>query len=174
MPVPQPEPWLRRTHVDLPVPQRAVIHALEQAKEDIFFWCSQLSHDELEASYGTIPSVAFHMRHISRSLDRLWTYACGQDIWMYQFELLTAEQEPSQQSEQVFAELEDAIATAIERVHSTDIASLETPCGVGRDKIPTTRGALLIHMAEHTQRHVGQAITTAKIALLQREKRLSL
>jgi len=34
---------------------------------------------------------------------------------------------------------------------------------VGRQSLPTTIGALLAHVAEHTQRHVGQAITTAKV-----------
>jgi len=33
---------------------------------------------------------------------------------------------------------------------------------VGRRKLPTTVVGLLIHLAEHTQRHLGQAITTAK------------
>jgi len=29
-------------------------------------------------------------------------------------------------------------------------------------------GGLLVHVAEHTQRHVGQAITTAKIVVAKR------
>jgi uncharacterized damage-inducible protein DinB len=29
--------------------------------------------------------------------------------------------------------------------------------------MPTTVAGLLIHVADHTQRHVGQAITTAKV-----------
>jgi hypothetical protein len=29
--------------------------------------------------------------------------------------------------------------------------------------LPTSVGGLLVHVADHTQRHVGQAITTAKI-----------
>jgi hypothetical protein len=34
---------------------------------------------------------------------------------------------------------------------------------VGLKKLPTTVGGLLVHIADHAQRHVGQAITTAKI-----------
>lgn len=37
---------------------------------------------------------------------------------------------------------------------------------MGRKKLPTTVMGLVIHIAEHTQRHVGQAITTAKFARL--------
>ena len=35
--------------------------------------------------------------------------------------------------------------------------------GIGRRQLPTTVGGLLIHCAEHTSRHVGQAVTTAKL-----------
>jgi hypothetical protein len=34
---------------------------------------------------------------------------------------------------------------------------------VGRARLPSTVFGLLFHVAEHTQRHAGQAITTAKI-----------
>jgi uncharacterized damage-inducible protein DinB len=34
---------------------------------------------------------------------------------------------------------------------------------VGKKQLPTTLGGLLVHVADHTQRHVGQAITTAKV-----------
>ena len=34
---------------------------------------------------------------------------------------------------------------------------------VGRKQMPTTIGGLLVHVADHTQRHVGQAITISKV-----------
>ena len=34
---------------------------------------------------------------------------------------------------------------------------------VGRKQLPTTVLGLLVHIAEHTQRHLGQAITIAKV-----------
>jgi len=40
---------------------------------------------------------------------------------------------------------------------------LEEPRKVGKKNLPITLGGLLVHVADHTQRHVGQAITTAKI-----------
>jgi uncharacterized damage-inducible protein DinB len=45
---------------------------------------------------------------------------------------------------------------------------LETPIAIGRKRLPTTLAGLLVHAAEHTQRHVGQAITTAKVIVAQR------
>jgi uncharacterized damage-inducible protein DinB len=34
---------------------------------------------------------------------------------------------------------------------------------VGRKQVPTTIGGALIHVADHTQRHTGQVVTTAKV-----------
>ena len=38
------------------------------------------------------------------------------------------------------------------------------PREIGRKKLPTTVIGLLTHIAEHTQRHVGQAISASKLA----------
>jgi uncharacterized damage-inducible protein DinB len=35
--------------------------------------------------------------------------------------------------------------------------------GVGRKQLPTSIGGALIHVADHTQRHAGQVVTTAKV-----------
>ncbi|SPE40016.1 conserved hypothetical protein [Candidatus Sulfopaludibacter sp. SbA3] len=35
---------------------------------------------------------------------------------------------------------------------------------MGRKRLPTTVIGLLTHIAKHTQRHVGQAIVTARLA----------
>jgi hypothetical protein len=40
---------------------------------------------------------------------------------------------------------------------------------VGKKRLPTTVGGLLVHIAEHAQRHVGEAITTAKVVVASRE-----
>jgi uncharacterized damage-inducible protein DinB len=34
---------------------------------------------------------------------------------------------------------------------------------VGRKQLPTSIGGALIHVADHTQRHVGQMVTTVKV-----------
>jgi uncharacterized damage-inducible protein DinB len=43
-----------------------------------------------------------------------------------------------------------------------DATRLNETRAVGMKKLPTTLGGLLVHVADHTQRHAGQAITTAK------------
>lgn len=80
-----------------------------------------------------------------------------------QFEALKSEMSPSANHDDLFAELSAALATSAARIRRLSSADLETPRSVGRNKLPTTVGGLLVHIADHTQRHVGQAITTAKI-----------
>jgi uncharacterized damage-inducible protein DinB len=68
-------------------------------------------------------------------------------------------------------EFREGIARAKERVRAFAPASYEEFRGVGRRHLPTTVGGLLIHCAEHTARHVGQAVTTAKLVAATEEER---
>ena len=70
--------------------QRAVLHALELAKEDLEKWCGRLSDAELNARPGNLAPVAFHIRHIARSIDRLLTYAEGKELGEAQMDALGA------------------------------------------------------------------------------------
>jgi uncharacterized damage-inducible protein DinB len=159
----QPEPWLRGTLTEIsPVP-RAVLHALELAKEDLRRWCANLSDEQLNARPAEIAPIAFHIRHIARSVDRLLTYAEGKDLSEQQLAALKNELSPDATKYDLFAELESALTKCAARIAQIDPARLDEPRHVGRKQLPTTVGGLLVHIADHTQRHVGQAITTAKI-----------
>src|SRR5947209_3988560 len=89
-----PEPWLRGTLNEVPAVQRAVLHALELAREDLERWCDGLSDEELHDRPGGIAPVAFHLRHIARSIDRLLTYAEGNQLSSEQVSVMKAEMEP--------------------------------------------------------------------------------
>jgi uncharacterized damage-inducible protein DinB len=52
---------------------------------------------------------------------------------------------------------------AVDQLRATDPATLAEPRSLGRAGLPTTVGSLLFHAAEHSQRHAGQIVTTAKI-----------
>jgi uncharacterized damage-inducible protein DinB len=164
-----PEPWLRGTHTDVPIVQRAVLHALELAREDLEKWCGNLSDAELNARPGNLAPVAFHIRHIARSIDRLLTYAEGKELGAAQMDALGTELAPDASRDESFAELAGALASGASRVRAFSANQIEEPRAVGKKRFPTTVGDLLIHIAEHTQRHVGQAITTAKIVRASRE-----
>jgi uncharacterized damage-inducible protein DinB len=159
-----PEPWLRGTLTELPVVPRAVLHALELAKEDIWERCFRLTDEQLNAKPEGIASVAFHLRHIARSLDRLLTYAEGGALDEVQVSRLKSELDAGARHDTLFAELEDSLNRSEQRVRKMAFADFETARRVGQKQLPSTIGGLLVHIAEHTQRHVGQAITAAKLA----------
>jgi uncharacterized damage-inducible protein DinB len=158
-----PEPWLRGTLTELPPVPRAALHALEQAREDLWKWCSPLSDEQLNARPAEVAPVAFHLRHIARSLDRLLTYAEGRQLTKDQLSQLKSEMIQGATREQIFTELDAALKRSTERALVLAAADLQMPRAVGKKQLPSTVGGLLVHIAEHTQRHVGQAITTAKI-----------
>lgn len=147
----------------MPPVQRAVLHALELAQEDLERWCGNLSDEQLNARPSGIAPVAFHLRHIAGSLDRLLTYAEGRQLTSDQVARLKSELAPGGTRDRLFAELAGAFAASATRVRSFSPAQLEEDRVVGKKQLPTTLGGLLVHVADHTQRHVGQAITTAKI-----------
>ena len=158
-----PEPWLRSTLTELPPVPRAVIHALELAKEDLSKWCYCLSDAQLNERPHGLASVAFQLRHIARSLDRLLTYAEGAQLTPDQLSALKSELHGQMKHDELFAELDQALSRSSTRVRDLAALGLEAPRDVGTKRLPSTVGGLLVHIAEHTQRHVGQAIVTAKI-----------
>jgi hypothetical protein len=160
-----PEPWLQGTLRDVPPVQRAVVHALELAGEDLQRWCAGLSNEQINARPGGLPPVAFHIRHIAGSLDRLLTYAEGRALSAGQLAALKAEMDPGARRNTLFSELASALQKSISRVQAFDVNMLEAERSVGKKQLPTTVAGLLIHVADHTQRHVGQAITTARIVV---------
>jgi hypothetical protein len=91
------------------------------------------------------------------------TYAESGELSLEQIALLKSESEDSGTSEELYGELDSALKRALGRIKEFSNANLEEVRAVGKMKLSTTVGGLLVHVADHTQRHVGQAITTAKI-----------
>ncbi|MBV9342933.1 MAG: DinB family protein [Acidobacteria bacterium] len=164
----QPEPWLRGTLTEVPAVVRAVLHALELAGEDVERWCGDLSEEELHAQPANLPAVAFHLRHIAGALDRLLTYAEGNSLSAGQIAIMKAEADPGAARDVLFAEFRGALKASAVRIRSFSSESFSQTRKVGRQEMPTTVAGLLVHVADHTQRHVGQAITTAKVVKSER------
>jgi hypothetical protein len=56
-----------------------------------------------------------------------------------------------------------AIERGIDAMRETPPGIYLETRGVGRRRLPTTVLGLLVHIAEHTQRHVGAIIATSKV-----------
>ena len=79
-------------------------------------------------------------------------------------EALRTEMEPGESREKLLREVDLALAQAAAKIRAIDPDRLAEPRVVGRKRLPTTVIGLAVHIAEHTQRHVGQAISAAKWA----------
>jgi uncharacterized damage-inducible protein DinB len=119
--------------------------------------------EQLHARPADLPSVSFQLRHIAGSVDRLLTYAEGHQLSDAQFAALKAETRGIGTAKEILGEIDLEIARAGQRVRSLASQDASEPRTVGTKRLPVTLGGLLVHIAEHTQRHVGQAITTAKL-----------
>ena len=161
--VPYAEPWLRGTHTDVPPVGRAVLHALELAVDDAHRWTEGLSDLEIHSrAFGLMP-VAAQIKHIAGSVDRLLTYAEGNQLSSEQITAMKTELDLGISREELLAEFHEGLERSAARVRAFASADLEEPRGVGKKQLPTSVGGLLVHLADHTQRHTGQIVTTAKV-----------
>ena len=162
----QPEAWLRGPVPDIPGLLQPVAHSLLQCREELQATLERLTPEQIWARPAGAASVGFHARHAAGSLDRLFTYARGERLSAEQQAALAAEGQPDPDAgsgERLLAGFSAAIDRALAQLRATGEATLPDARAVGRAQLPTTVIGLLFHGAEHAQRHVGQAVTTAKV-----------
>jgi hypothetical protein len=162
----QPEVWLRGPVPEIPPLLQPVAHALLQAAEEVRAVVGSLSAAHLWARPGSAPSVGFHVRHAAGSLDRLFTYARGEALSAEQRDFLASEASPGSppaEGANLASAFERQVDRALAQLRATPESTLLEARGVGRLQLPSTVLGLLFHAAEHTQRHVGQIVTTARI-----------
>src|SRR5262249_48604304 len=114
---------------------------------------------------GGVASVGFHLQHLSGVLDRLFTYARGESLNATQARALAGEGEPdiTIRLEDLIAAFNDQVDRALDQLRHTDQRSLTEQRSVGRAQLPSTVLGLLVHAAEHAQRHVGQLLVTSRV-----------
>ena len=159
-----PEPWLRGPFPGVDALTAPILFAFQQAREDLAKHTQALTTEQIWATPHGFGSVGFHIRHIAGSTGRLLTYLQGQQLSAAQMMALDSEPQPGAMREELLEHLDNAFHHAENIVRSLNPATLTEPREVGRKRLPTTVIGLLTHIAEHTQRHVGQAISAAKLA----------
>jgi uncharacterized damage-inducible protein DinB len=162
---PTPEAWLRGPVPGIPALLQPVAHALVQCREELTATLGGLTPQQLwERGHGAA-SIGFHARHAAGSLVRLFTYARGEALSPVQLAALSAEAapDPAPDAAALIAAFDAAVERALAQLRQTDEATLTAPREVGRARLPSTVLGLLFHAAEHTQRHIGQLVTTAKV-----------
>ena len=158
--------WLREPLPGVPALLQPVAQALVDADEDVQKFVPPLSQPEIAARPGGAASVVYHVRHAMGSLDRLFTYARGETLSDEQLRTLSGEKalDPASfTATQLASDFAAAVQRALGQLRATSLDSLLERRYVGRSRTPSTTIACLFHGAEHTARHVGQIVTTAKI-----------
>jgi DinB superfamily len=144
-----------------------ILYTFQHAREDLARWTEGLTTEQIWATPHEFGSVGFHIRHIGGSTDRLLTYLQGRQLTDDQLAFLKSEKDSGAPREELLAEMETVFGRAEGIVRGIDPATLRDAREIGRKRLPTTVIGLLVHTAEHIQRHIGQAISAAKLARAQ-------
>ena len=158
--------WWQRGPVDgVPAVLQPVAHILLQVRESVGEIVGPLTESQWNARPAGVASAAFHVRHITGVVDRLFTYARGQALSAEQFAAIKSEGQelPAADVAAVLAALSARIDAAVAELRAIDVATLGDFRGVGRAQLPSTVIGCLVHGAEHAMRHVGQLSVTARI-----------
>lgn len=158
--------WLLGPVPGVPPLLQPVAHALLEAKEDVEHLVPSLGVGVLWTKPPGAASIGYHIVHSAGSLDRLFTYARGSMLDEAQRAALVAEKTLDStfgDAAAVVAHFGAAVDRAVEQLRGTPESSLTEPRAVGRGKVPSTVIGVLVHAGDHTYRHVGQAITTARL-----------
>jgi len=163
--MPTVEVWLNGPVGGVPPLLQPVAHGLLQCSEEVESLLAGMEPARIWAPANGAASVGFHVRHAMGALDRLFTYARGALLSDAQKQVLAQESapDPDLTADDLASAFAAAVTRALDQLRATPESTLTAPRTVGRAQLPSTVIGLLFHAAEHTQRHVGQAVTTKKI-----------
>ena len=159
--------WWQRGPIDgVPAVLQPVAHILLQVRESVVEIVEPLTEQQWNARPAGVASAAFHVRHIAGVIDRLFTYARGNQLSEEQFAAIKAEGRELRAVDvaAVLDALSARVDAAVAELRTIDVNTLGDFRGVGRAQLPSTVIGCLVHGAEHAMRHVGQLSVTARIA----------
>lgn len=165
----QLEVWQRGPLPGIPPLLQPIAHALLQAREEVEWYMKDFPRELLWQRPAGLASPGFHLQHLSGVLDRVFTYARGEGLNTFQFAQLNEEGNDSEEGytlEALLLRFSRQVDTAMDQLRITPEDQLTEYRGIGRAGLPSTVIGLLVHGAEHTMRHVGQLMVTAKVLLV--------
>jgi hypothetical protein len=164
----KPEVWLRGPLDDVPGLLQPVAHALLQAREEINALMEGFPEELLWQKPAGLASPGFHLQHLSGVIDRLFTYARGEQLDQQQMDYLSLEGKQDNGKLMVadlITQFNREVNNALLQLSEVDESTLTNARGVGRAKLSSTAIGIYMHAAEHTMRHIGQLLVTVKVLL---------
>ena len=169
----KPEVWLRGPVENIPALLQPAAHAILQAREEVNALMKTFPEEKLWEKPSGVVSVGFHLLHLSGVLDRLFTYAKGNPLSEEQLAALKQETQPHDVTvDQLVNNFNEQVDKAIKQLSKTPENALLDKRGVGRAQLPSNVLGLLFHAAEHTMRHTGQLLVTARILMNEDEEKV--
>src|SRR5258705_7461852 len=115
-----------------------VAHALLQCREEMTATLTALAPAQSWERPNGAASIGFHVRHAAGSLDRLFTYARGEQLSVAQQAALAAEARPDLAATvgvALVAAFDEAVERAFEQLQKTSETTLLDARGVGRARL---------------------------------------
>jgi DinB superfamily len=159
-----PEPWLRGV---IPGADPVTLHLLRaslQIREDIERALQPLTTAQIWAMPDEMTSAGFHAKHLAGSTERLCAYLEGLQLTAEQLGAIAGERAGAEHAAELIARVNaafDRYDRIVSELRPREFGAIRE---VGRKRLQTTAIGLAIHIAEHGQRHVGQAISAARLA----------
>jgi uncharacterized damage-inducible protein DinB len=160
------EYWLRGPVEGIPLLLQPIAHALLQARDEVTNALQDFPDEKLWEKPMGLASAGFHLQHLRGVLDRLFIYAKGDVLNTQQLEALSIEGTAyagNNTVQELLASFNQQVDFSLEQLRHTSDKTLGSTREVGRAKLPSTVLGLLFHAAEHTMRHTGQLLVTAKV-----------
>ena len=161
----QTEFWLSGPVTGIIPVLQPVAHAILQVRREVGQGLQDFPGSLLWQRPAGVASIGFHLQHLAGVLDRLFTYARGEQLSTEQLNALQKEgkEDTGISMEEMFQHFNKQVEAALDQLGNTKEESVLETRYVGRKRIPSTVLGLLFHAAEHTQRHTGQLLVTARI-----------
>ena len=140
-----------------------LFYTFQHVREDLALHTQGITQQQLWHRLEPLPPLGYHLRHIAGSVDRLTSYLMGRALTEQQLQFLRTEAKPGATLEELLGAIHTCFANAERELKTIDPSAIHQFRGIGRKQLPSTVLGLIVHIAEHTQRHLGQAITTAKL-----------
>lgn len=160
-----PEAWLHGPVDGVPDVLQPVAHALLQAREEARRLMQDFPPALLWQRPAGLASAGFHLQHIAGVVERLFTYARGEALSPEQKAILAVEGQPPATGgsvDDLLSAIDVQVDRALNQLRAIQPHTLTDARAVGRKQLPSTVMGLLFHAAEHSQRHVGQLLVTAR------------
>jgi hypothetical protein len=160
------EVWQRGPIENIPSLLQPVAHALLQANEELNEIMNDFPEEHLWERPAGIASPAFHLQHVTGVLDRLFTYAREEtlnDQQLYSLSIEGDKEKCTLDLSTILEKFHRQVDLSLKQLSQTNMDTLTHKREIGRQKIPTTLIGLYVHAAEHTMRHIGQLLVTARV-----------